>query len=235
MDQSGGHIALKGTLLNRTNFHEANLKVNMENVDVSKVFAGFDNFGQDGITAQSLEGKLSADIEASMKISNEGKVIPSSIVSRVDFSLKDGALNNYEPIKKIQHFIFKKRDFDNIRFAELKNRLEISNQEIKINRMEIQSSVLSLFVEGIYSKKGTTDLSIQIPLSNLKKRNEDYNPENIGVDKKGGRSIFLRGQRGEDGNIKFKLDLFKRYDKEKKIDSSLQYKENQEAAKPVFE
>jgi hypothetical protein len=235
MDQSGGHIALKGTLLNRANFHEANLKVNMENVDVSKVFAGFDNFGQDGITAQSLEGKLSADIEASMKISNEGKVIPSSIVSRVDFSLKDGALNNYEPIKKIQHFIFKKRDFDNIRFAELKNRLEISNQEIKINRMEIQSSVLSLFVEGIYSKKGTTDLSIQIPLSNLKKRNEDYNPENIGVDKKGGRSIFLRGQRGEDGNIKFKLDLFKRYDKEKKADSSLQYKENQEAAKPVFE
>jgi len=219
MDHSGGHLAIKGTLLNETNFHQANLEANMENVDVSKVFAGFDNFGQDGITAQSLEGKLSAAIEASMKISNEGHVIPSSIVSRIDFSLKDGALNNYEPIKKIQHFIFKKRNFDNIRFAELKNRLEISNQEIKINRMEIQSTVLSLFVEGIYSKKGNTDLSIQVPLSNLKKRDEDYYPENIGVDKKGGRSIFLRGQRGEDGNIKFKLDLFKRYNKEKKADS----------------
>src|SRR5438270_5432899 len=191
----------------------------MENVDVSKVFSGFDNFGQDGLTAQSLEGKLSAAIEASMKLSNEGKVIPSSIISRVDFSLKDGALNNYEPLKKIQHFIFKKRDFDNIRFAELKNRLDISKQEIKINRMEIQSTVLSLFVEGIYSKKGNTDLSIQVPLRNLKKRDEDYNPENIGVDKKGGRSIFLRGKPGEDGKIKFSLDLFKRYDKEKKADS----------------
>jgi len=219
MDHSGGHIALKGSLLNQTNFHHADLEVNMDNVDVSKVFAGFNNFGQDGITAESLEGKLSAHIETSMKIANDGHVIPSSIVSRIDFSLKDGALNKYEPIKKIQRFIFKKRNFDNIRFAELKDRLEINNQEVKINRMEIQSSVMSIFIEGVYSKKGTTDLSIQVPLSNLKKRDENYNPENVGVDKKGGRSIFIRGRPGPDGNIKFNLDLFKEYQKDKKADS----------------
>lgn len=223
MDHSGGHIALKGSLQNQSTVHHADLQVNMDNVDVKKVFAGFNNFGQDGLTAQSLEGKLTANIAASMNINNEGSVIPSSIVSQVDFSLKDGALNNYEPIKKMQKFIFKKRDFDNIRFAELKDRLEISNQEVKINRMEIQSTVVSLFVEGIYSKKGNTDLSIQIPLSNLKKRDDDYNPENIGVDKKGGRSIFLRGKPGADGNIKFTLDLFKKYDKDKKADSALSY------------
>jgi hypothetical protein len=127
-----------------------------------------------------------------------------------------GPLINYEPIKKLQRFIFKKRDFDNIRFAELKNRLEINNQEIKINRMEIQSTVMSMFVEGTYNQKGSTDISIQVPLSNLKKRSEDYNPENLGVDKKGGSSIFIRGRPGEDGKIRFKLDLFKKFDKEKK-------------------
>jgi hypothetical protein len=220
MDHSGGHIALKGSLLNQPKFHQANLQVNMENVNVSKVFADFNNFGQDGLTAQSIEGKLSAAINASMELNNEGHVIPSTIVSQIDFSLKDGALNNYEPIKKLQRFVFKKRNFDNIRFAELKSRLEISNQEVKINRMEIQSTVMSLFVEGIYNQKGTTDLSIQIPLSNLKKRDEDYNPENIGVHKKAGGSIFLRGKPGEDGNIKFKLDLFNRYDKEKRAGTS---------------
>jgi hypothetical protein len=220
MDHSGGHIGVKGNLLNRSNFYQANLEVHMDNVDVSKVFAGFNNFGQDGLTAQSIEGKLSTDIEASLNIDNYGHVIPSTIKSRVEFSLKDGALNNYEPIKKLQRFIFKKRNFDNIRFAELKSRLEISNQEVRINRMEIQSTVMSIFIEGVYNKKGTTDISIQVPLSNLKKRDEDYNPENIGVDKKGGKSIFIRGKPGEDGNIKFKLDLFKKYNKEKKADSS---------------
>jgi hypothetical protein len=186
---------------------------------VRKVFADFENFGQDGVTAESLEGKLNADINASMFINDAGQVIPSSIVSTVNFSLKDGALNNYEPIKKIQQFIFRKRDFDNIRFAELTNRLEIRDQEIKINKMEIQSTVMSMFVEGIYSSKGTTDLSIQVPLSNLKKRKEDYNPENLGVNKKAGSSIFLRGRPGSDGNIKFKLDLFNKFDKEKKANS----------------
>jgi hypothetical protein len=224
MDHSEGHIDLRGSLLNQANFHQANLEVKMDNVDVSKVFADFNNFGQDGLTAQSIEGKLTAAINASMEMTNDGHVIPSTIVSRVDFSLKNGALNNYEPIKKLQRFIFKKRNFDNIRFAELKDRLDISNQEVKINRMEIQSTVISLFVEGIYSKKGTTDLSIQVPLSNLKKRDEDYNPENIGVGKKAGGSIFLRGKPGVDGNIKFKLDLFNKYNKEKKADTALSYK-----------
>jgi hypothetical protein len=220
MDHSGGHIALKGSLLNETKFHQANLQVNMDNVNVSKVFADFNNFGQDGLTAQSIEGKLTADINATMDLTNDGQVIPSTIVSQVNFYLTDGALNNYEPIKKLQRFVFKKRNFDNIRFAPLKSRLEISNQEIKINRMEIQSTVMSIFVEGIYNKKGTTDLSIQVPLSNLKKRDDDYNPENIGVYKKTGGSIFLRGKPGEDGNIKFKLDLFNKYDKEKKAGTS---------------
>lgn len=216
MDHSGGHISLKGSLLDRAGFHQANLKVNLENVNVSKVFADFNNFGQDGLTAQSLEGKLNAYVEASIKIANDGRIVPASVVSQVDFSLKDGALNNYEPIKKIQRFIFKKRNFDNIRFAELKDRLEIKNQEIRINRMEIQSTVMSIFVEGVYSKKGTTDISIQVPLSNLKKRKDDYIPENKGVDKKvHGSSIFLRGKPGEDGNIKFAIDLFNSYKKDK--------------------
>jgi hypothetical protein len=190
--------------------------VRMDNVNVSEVFTDFDNFGQDGITAQSLEGKLTADLSASMNVRNDGSIIPASIISQVDFLLRDGALINYEPVKKLQNFIFKNRNFDTIRFAELKNRLEISNQEIKINRMEIQSTVMSMFVEGIYNKKGTTDLSIQVPLSNIKKRDAEYNPENLGVEKKGGSSIFIRGRPGPDGNVRFKLDLFKKYEKDKK-------------------
>jgi hypothetical protein len=224
MDHSGGHIAFKGSLLNKNAFHQANLVINMESVNVSKVFADFNNFGQDGLTAKSLEGRLTAAVDASMNIANDGHVIPATVVSQVDFSLKDGALNNYEPIKKLQRFVFKKRNFDNIRFAELKNRLEVSNQEIRINRMEIQSTVMSLFIEGRYNQKGTTDLSIQVPLSNLKKRDDDYNPENIGTNKKAGRSIFLRGRPGADGNIKFQLDLFKDYEKDKKADTVLKYK-----------
>lgn len=159
-----------------------------------------------------------ANIHLFRLIRNES---PVNLVSQVDFLLRDGALINYEPVKKLQRFVFKKRDFDNIRFAELKNRLEIDNQEIKINRMEIQSTVMSMFVEGIYNQKGGTDISIQVPLSNFKRRRADYNPENIGVDKKGGSSLFIRGRPGDDGRIQFKLDLFRKFAREKKANGKL--------------
>jgi AsmA-like C-terminal region/Protein of unknown function len=216
MDHAGGHINLSGTLaLLKENYHQAIVDVLMDNVDVNKVFEAFNNFGQDGIKAQNLEGKLNAKVTASLELDNNGKAYPNTIESVVDFSLKNGALNNFEPVKKIQSFIFKNRNFENIRFADLKDRLEISNQEIKINRMEIESSVLSMYVEGTYSMKGTTDMSIQVPLSNLKKRGADYHPENTGTDKRAGPSIFIRGRPGPDGNIQFKPDIFNKFKRSK--------------------
>jgi hypothetical protein len=189
---------------------------------VQQLFYAFNNFGQDGITDKNLEGILTARADVALQVNSDGKVLPSSSNGIIHFSLKKGGLNNFEPIKKIQRFIFKKRDFENISFAELKNKLSVKNGEIKINRMEIQSSVLSFFVEGLYSPRGNTDISVQVPFSNLKKRGEDYRPENIGTDKKGGRSIFLRGQPGKDGSIDFKLDLFKRYQRYNEPDSQKQ-------------
>ncbi|MGI8581492.1 MAG: AsmA-like C-terminal region-containing protein [Chitinophagaceae bacterium] len=216
MNHAGGRMELNGSLIaQNANTHHAKIDVLFNNVDVSKTLEEFNNFGQDGITSQSLEGKLTAKINASLDVNDEGKADPASIESIVDFSLKNGALNNYEPVKKLQNFLFKNRDFENIRFAELKDRFEIKNGDVKINRMEIQSSVMSMFVEGVFNNKGTTDISIQVPLSNIHRPDADLNPVNIGTEKKAGRSIYLRGRPGPDGNIKFKLDLFNKFKKEK--------------------
>ncbi|MEO6734671.1 MAG: AsmA-like C-terminal region-containing protein, partial [Ferruginibacter sp.] len=216
MNHAGGSMNLNGSLVRqKANYLQAALNASMNNVDVGKVLKAFDNFGQDAILSQNLDGKLTSKVSAGLGLDEEGKVFPASVTSTIDFSLKDGALINYEPVKKLQSFLFKNRDFENIRFAELNNRLEVSNREIKINRMEIQSTVLSFFVEGLYSMKGNTDISIQVPINNLKKRDADYNPENIGTNKKAGRSIFIRGRPGSDGNVSFKLDLFNKYKKEK--------------------
>ncbi len=216
LQHAGGRMDIQGSLVDKgSNYHQAKVNVQLQQVDVSKTFAAFNNFGQDGITAASLRGKLSAGVDVMLGLDDDGNVSPSSVEGVVDFSLKDGALIDYEPIKKIQDVVFKKRDFANIEFAELKNHLAIKNREIQIDRMEIQSTVLTMFIEGNYSMKGNTDLSIQVPLSNLKKRDKTYVPENVGTDKKGGMSIFIRGTPGPDGNVKFKYDMFKKFRKEK--------------------
>ncbi|HUS00206.1 MAG TPA: AsmA-like C-terminal region-containing protein, partial [Chitinophagaceae bacterium] len=216
MEHAGGKMELSGSLIAQSaNRHQGKINVSLQNVDVSKTLEAFNNFGQDGITSQSIAGKLTSKIDASLAINDEGKTYPGTLEGLVDFSLKDGELNNYEPVKKMQNFLFKNRNFDNIRFAELKDRFEIKSGEVKINRMEIQSSVMSMFVEGVFSTKGSTDISIQVPLSNIHRPDSSLNPVNIGVDVKAGKSIYLRGRPGPDGNIKFKLDLFNKFKKEK--------------------
>jgi hypothetical protein len=219
LQHGNGSMLITGLLRGVNEYYqEAKIRVNMDNVDVNKVFYAFDNFGQDAIKSQNIEGKLTSVVDVRMDIDRQLKRTPTNIEGFVDFSLKNGALVDFEPIQKLQNFLFKNRNFKDIRFAELKDRLELKDRDIKINRMEIQSTALSLFVEGIYSLKGNTDISIQVPLSNLKKRDENYQPKNIGVDVEAGTSVFVRGQPGDDGNVKFKYDMFKKFrksDKEK--------------------
>lgn len=212
MQHGGGAMQIMGSLRGVNEYYqEAKMKVNMDNVDVNKVFYSFDNFGQDAMMSDNIQGKLTTAIDIRMDIDRQLQKHPQNLAGYVDFSLKNGALINFEPMQKLQNFLFKNRDFSDIRFAELKNRFDILNRDIKINRMEIQSTALSLWVEGIYSLKGNTDVSIQVPLSNLRSRSKDYKPENLGADAKGGTSVFIRGRPGEDGNIKFKYDLFKKF------------------------
>jgi hypothetical protein len=212
-----GKVNLKGSLINtKANYHKAAIYSTISNVDVKKLFTAFENFGQTGITAQNLSGNFSANLNATLGLSNEGKLYPKSTTSTVDFSLKNGALTNYEPIMKIQDVIFKHRDLQNITFAELKDKLQISNNKVTIPRMEIASSAFNFFVEGVYGMDGGTDLSFQIPFSNLKKREKGNTPKNRGTDSKVGSSLFLRGQTGNDGNVHFKADIFKKFEKEKR-------------------
>jgi hypothetical protein len=116
--------------------------------------------------------------------------------------------------------VFKKRDFTDIEFAEIKNDFELDGQNLKISRMEVASSVLNFFVQGLFSFKDDTDLSIQLPLSNLKKRDENYVPEKIGVDENAGASIYLRAK-AETGTEKVKImyDPLKKGIKENKQQS----------------
>ena len=217
LKSSAGNILINGGVKNSGKTNNVNLNAKFNKVDVSDVFRAFNNFGQDGIEHQNIKGILDADVVATMKLHEDGSVMPSSIVSTVNFNLQKGELIKYEPLKKIQKFVFKKRNFDHIVFAPIKNKFEIANQDIKINRMEISSSVLRMFIEGVYSMRGKTDISIQVPFSNLRKPDPDDVPTNIGVNTLAGRSIFLRGIPVPGTNsVTIALDLFKTYHRDKK-------------------
>jgi len=210
LEHAGGSLAVDGTLQNQGNSNLLDVHAQMYKVDLPKVFNAFNNFGQTAIQDKNLAGKLNADIKITGSISSDAQLDGNSLAGTVDWTLADGQLIQFEPLEKISKAVFKDRSFSDIYFAELKDRFEIKGTGIKINRMEIQSTALTMFTEGLYDLKKGADMSIQIPLSNLKSKNQDKLPVNKGISSKTGISLLLRAKTGDDGKLNVTWDPFKK-------------------------
>ncbi|MEO7531843.1 MAG: AsmA-like C-terminal region-containing protein [Sediminibacterium sp.] len=214
LQHGAGSISVTGRVTEQVNNRFGlNAALQMNNVDAQKVWYEFENFGIPALSYKNIKGILSTDAKVFLLLDRSGNFDMNTMSGEADFSIKQGSLINFKPLQDVQTFVFKKRDFTDISFAEIKDKILFNKGVVTINRMEINSSVLSLFVEGIYGVSGNTDISIQLPLSNLKKRDKDYKPENTGAERGGGMSVFLRAKTGDDGLIKIKYDLFKRFRK----------------------
>ncbi|WP_153799957.1 AsmA-like C-terminal region-containing protein [Foetidibacter luteolus] len=207
-----GSLNARGSIRKiNANYHEASLNAHMQNMNVQKLFYAFNNFGLKDLTGKNLRGNFSTTTQIRTGINSQGKLVPSGMKGVVDFSLKNGALVNFAPLANIKNFVLSNKDLTNIRFAELKDKLEINGSEVYINRMEIQSTALTMFVEGAYDLDGKdTELLLQVPFSNLEERDKTYKPKNQGVNAKVGPSVLLRAVSGDDGKVKIKLTLSKK-------------------------
>ena len=212
LNNSDGTIDLNGTLTSLSeNNNAVEIEAALSNINISKLFTAFNNFGLSSLHADNIRGILSCKTQLRATLDDESSLITSSLGGAMDLSLRNGELINFEPIQKMAVFVLKKRDFSRVEFAEIKNMFEINGQLLTINKMEIQSNILGLFVEGIYDLQGkNTDLVVQVPLKYLKKREPTYVPENQGLDEKRGISVYVRAKNGDNGEIDFKYGLFKK-------------------------
>ncbi len=207
LQHANGNVSLQGVLKNLPGSNPFSFKAQLVNINVSKIFNAFNNFGLKSPTDKNIAGTLSADVTMDGALTTNAQIIPGEMKGFVKFNLHDGQLTDFEPIQKISQTVFKNRNFSDIQFADLHDLLEINGQSIIVNRMEIRSSVLTMFVEGIYNMKTGPDLSIQVPLSNLKTK-KDTLLTNKGIFSKTGVSARLRAKWGDDGKIKITWDPF---------------------------
>ena len=212
LEQGSGSLDLRATLTRKSegDANPLSLESHIDHVDISKLFASFDNFGQQALSSRNLKGSLNADIRMNGSLTNKAGIVPNSLKGTVDFTLMNGKLVDFEPMEKIHEKVLKKRDLSEVSFGELKNQLEIDSTTVTLHRMEIQSTAFTLYAEGVYDLKKGADMSLQIPLSNLKERNTDAPPESKGNDSKAGLSLRLRARTGEDGKLKISWDPFKK-------------------------
>ena len=212
LSHGSGTLLVKATVAEtRNGIYTMSSQINMNKLDAQRIMREFSDFGMKQFSSKNIRGTLSLNSNVSIDLTQKGDFDLNTLAGKTNFSIKNGELVNFGPIENISNFLVKNRNMSDVKFAEIKDDLSFKKGEITINRMEINSSVLTLFVEGIYGPK-YTDISIQVPVSNVFNK-KNYNPENMGTGKSGGMSVFLRAKSDETGKVNIKYDPLKRFRK----------------------
>jgi hypothetical protein len=212
LSHAGGFIHLNASSKDNGNTSDLAIQSKIDNVNVKELFRSFNNFGLHSLTSEIISGNFSADINLTSILDADNDLYREANRGYVDFSLKNGRLVNFAPLMEIDNNFLQKRDLSDVSFAELKDRLDLNGSDVRINRMEIRSTAVNMYVEGVFSFANNTDLSIQVPLHGQKK-NQTTAPENKGVNAKMGMSVFLRAKDDKDGKLKINYDMFGRFRK----------------------
>ena len=120
----------------------------------------------------------------------------NTLYSGIDLNIENGELNNVEAMKSLSRFIDLK-ELENIRFATLKNQIEIKKQMIYIPKMEVKSSAIDLTASGTHSFDNRINYRIKLALNDLlarkakkaKKENDEFGE--IADDGLGRTNLFL--------------------------------------------
>lgn len=221
LNHAGGSMNVKGMMKNGAEKNTVTLNVDMQKMNIPELFTAFNNFGQDAVTNKNLRGKLSAKINYKTSITNKADLVQGDSDGTIDFLLEGGELTNFEPLEKISEKAFKKQDFSDIRFADLKNRLDVKGTAFIINSMDIRSTALNFTVEGVYDVKKGTDMFIKLPFRNLLKSQANTDISDGGKPARG-LSLRLRAKTGDDGKLKVSWDPLRLAKRNKKdvVDSA---------------
>lgn len=210
LSHAGGSVLIDASLKDEGSSSDLALQATIKNVKIKPLFLAFDNFGLQSLTAKNIEGDFSAHINLTSKLNADADLYEPASKGVIKFTLQNGRLKNFAPLMEIDNNFLQKRDLSDVSFAELNGQFDINGNDIKVNRMEVRSTAVNMYVEGIYSFANNTNLSIQIPLHGQKNNRPDR-LQNKGNNSKGGLSVFLRAKDGKDGKIKIAYDLLGRF------------------------
>ena len=128
----------------------------------------------------------------------------------VNLNLDKVQIIDFKPLMTIQKLVFKNRDLNDVKFAPFRTQFVLQGEDVRVKRMKVESNVLYFFLDGTYSFGNKTDLSIQIPLNNLRRKAPANQLQIKEVEDVKGDVIFLRAVH-EGDDVRIRYDKVKRF------------------------
>ncbi len=125
-------------------------KMNCEAIDVTTFFQQSENFGQEVLTHENLEGQLDAKVAIYAYWDRYGNFLMDKLRVLAGVGITDGALRNFGMLEDFSAFVNIK-DLRNIEFVDMQNFLEVRNGRLYLPAMFIRSNALNLTISGEHS------------------------------------------------------------------------------------
>jgi len=205
----GGDVQTKG-LISFINNKDLNINCDISAVglDLPIIFQQADNFGQTTLTDKNLKGKLTSAMSLNATWKDYKTLDQESLTAIIDFSIKEGRLLNFEPLKAASKFI-RVSELEDVRFAELTNTIKIANKRFDVPEFEIKTSALNLMFFGYHYFDNTVDYHLKVNLHKLLaqkfNRNNNADLQYIESDPYEGVNIYL-SLLGPIDSLKIKYD-----------------------------
>ena len=165
---AGGDVRMSGYFNGSDSKHiYLKPKLNFKNVELDKLLFKFENFGQDAIVSENLHGKLTASITGKIRMYPD--MVPDINQSdiHIDMSVLDGRLENYDYMLMLSDYMGDK-DLTSVRFDTLENHMDITNGELNIPAMTIESTLGHFELSGKQDLEFNMEYFIRIPWSLIK-------------------------------------------------------------------
>ncbi|RME94115.1 MAG: hypothetical protein D6772_15070, partial [Bacteroidetes bacterium] len=145
-DAMDGHFILDADLYFRERpFLIARLTT--DQISAYEFFAQSENFGQDVLVADNLEGKLDSRLYIEARFDEQNNLLLDELKVLGGIGIRDGRLRNFKLLEDFSTFV-NIRDLRDIRFSNLENYFEIKNSKLYLPVMFIQSNALNLTISG---------------------------------------------------------------------------------------
>ena len=204
----GGDVRASG-LIEFTYDNSLVMKLDVTAIDLAipTIFKQCENFGQTTLTDKHLKGTVSTAVSLDATWKNYKDLDTKSLTAIIDFSIKNGELINFEPLRAASKFI-RVEELEHIRFAELSNTIKIANERFDVPEFEIKTSALNLMFFGFHHFNNDIDYHFKINLHKLlaqkfNRRQQDF--QYIESDPYEGVNILLT-MTGNLSNLVIKFD-----------------------------
>lgn len=212
MSVANGGFFMNGSLTG-VSVHQPsiNISTQTENNDIREIFRQFNNFEQENLVYQNLEGKVTSNIEFSADLDADYAFKPGTMNGFMDLKIGSGQLLNIDALSNLSGFLFNKRQLDSILIDTIETYTKIMGTTLGITKFRLHSSSFDFDVIGQYNTESydNTRLLFTVPLSNLFRRHisaEQLASENS---RRKGLNVLIDGRyRKEKMRFRLKFPFF---------------------------